>query len=142
MTAVSRRTVLGVLGAGAVWSVFAAGGPGALGGVAPAGAAPARTRSAPFDLATATADTFRPHVGSRFRLSAAGAKPADATLVQVSASPPDGRTDAFSLLFRSATVALGQATYGVEHATLGSFSLLLVPAGARDVAGVVNHLLA
>lgn len=141
MTGVPRRSVLAALGAGAVWSVFPVGGLGVLPGIAPAGAAPARTRSAPFDLATATADTFRPHVGSRFRLTAAGTKPLDVLLVQVASSAPDGRTDAFSLLFRSSTVALVQATYGVEHGALGSFALFLVPAGGRDLRGVVNHLL-
>ncbi len=143
MTVVSRRSVLGALGAGAVWSVFPVTGLAVFGGLAPAGAAPARPRTTtPFELATATADTFRPHVGSKFRLTAAGTKPVDTTLVQVVSTPPDGRTDAFILLFRSPTPPIGQDTYRVEHATLGSFSLFLVPAGARDLGGVVNHLLA
>lgn len=141
MRCVSRRSVVAALGAGALWSVFPVGGLGSLPGAAPAGAAPARTGGAPFDLATATADTFRPHVRSRFRLTSAGTKPFDVLLVQVTSGAPDGRTDAFSLLFGPAAAGLGQATYAVEHAALGSFPLFLVPAGARDLAAVVNHLL-
>jgi hypothetical protein len=54
--------------------------------------------------------------------------------------------ESFSLLFQSrGNSALGQGTYGIEHAALGSFALFLVPGGpdangGQSYVAIVNRL--
>lgn len=139
---ISRRRFLAALGAGAlVGAVPAAGG----GVFAAAGRALASLTSPdPLDLAGVTADTFRPHVGSRFRLSPAARNALDVTLEEVESHPGrDGVTDSFSLRFRTdRPVDLDQAIHGLDHDVLGRFGMFLVPHGPQTVEAVVNHLLA
>lgn len=137
---ISRRELLVGMGAGAV-SVLAPVSPwSATASAAPVGST-GRTRAG-LDLATATADTFRPHVGSRFRLQRSGQRALDLTLSAVNQRPAaDDGTDSFSLLFSAAqTAGLGQATYQLDHSVLGSFNLFVVPVGTGGLTAVVNHL--
>lgn len=139
---ISRRRVLIALGAGALAGAVPAAGGGVL---AAAGRVFASLTSPdPLDLANVTADTFRPHVGTRFRLSPAAARALDVTLAEVATPPaPDGLTDTFTLRFRAdGPVELDQAVQQLDHADLGRFSMFLVPAGPHAVEAVVNHLLA
>ena len=132
MTALSRRKLLvGIGTAGAVAAV-----PGR------AGAAPSTaTRLRQLDLATSTAATFTPHVGTRFRLR----RPADTAvslrLLAVEQAAENDTTSSFSLLFRTPRdKAVPQGTYRLAHQQLGRFRILLVPVGDRTVEAVVNHL--
>lgn len=140
---ISRRRVLTALGLGTMWSAIAPWNPPGmpLQG-APAWAAPGRHPKGSLDLATATADTFRPHLGTRFRVRREGQRAEYLTLTDVVPQPPDGGpTDGFSLLFGMPEPSdLAQTTYGLEHGSLGSFSMFLVPVGSATVEAVVNHL--
>jgi hypothetical protein len=128
------------LGIGTVWASLPATGLRVVGGMAPALAASAGLRTE-FDLATATADTFRPHTRSRFRVTRPGGKVADLVLADVTAAAGGGSTDTFSLRFTAAKPhGLRQATYAVDHAVLGPFHLFLVPSGATGMTAVVSHL--
>jgi hypothetical protein len=85
-----------------------------------------------FSLATATAETFQPLVDSDF-----GVRPDDSsedagqlTLagVHLSNTPGAGKRNPFSLFFKGrADFPLGQGTYFLNHATLGTFPLFIVP---------------
>jgi hypothetical protein len=58
----------------------------------------------------------------------------------VQAAAPDAWNEKFSLQFRGlAGQPLGQDTYLFEHATLGSFYMFIVPAGA-DAEGILYYL--
>lgn len=101
-------------------------------------------------------ETFAPHVGTDFRLFQKGARKGyglrletvfdnQAQLKSRRLKAHDG--ECFSLYFRGpASKDLPQATYRLEHAALGTFSLFLVPGRADESAGVVvyeaviNHL--
>ncbi len=100
-------------------------------------------------------ETFAPHVGTDFRFFQKGARKGfglrleevfdnQARLKSRRLKAHDG--ECFSLYFRGpASKDLPQATYRLEHAALGTFSLFLVP-GRPDESGVVvyeaviNHL--
>ena len=128
---ISRRTLITGAGAAAV-----------LGG-ATAGLLGPRLFSSPrtLDLGGVTAATFRPYIGTTFRLKRTGASALDLTLTDVTQDPPAPHTDSFSLRYRAAQDAqLGQATYRLAHATLGSFDMFLVQSGSRDTSAVINHL--
>jgi hypothetical protein len=120
--------------------------PAAGGGViAAAGRAfAALTWRDPLDLATVTAATFRPHVGTRFTLSPEARRAFEVTLDGVDSRPSeDGSTDTFTLRFRAdRPVDLDQAIHRLDHDALGRFGMFLVPRGPRTVEAVVNHLLA
>ena len=79
--------------------------------------------------------TFLPQVNTIFRIYASSSKILTTTLVSVDdiGPVPDksvaGR-ECFALKFRG-TEALKQNTYKIEHQTLGSFELFLVPAGTK-----------
>lgn len=53
-------------------------------------------------------------------------------------APP--RLDVFALNFYGPPGSLTQATYTITHATLGTFPLLLVPAGYSSYAAIINRL--
>lgn len=102
------------------------------------------------------ASAFAPHVGSAFMLAAtARGRQTAARLERVSDLQQDMRErrvsthggECFSLVFSAPApkrAAPQQATYRVEHAALGRFSLFLVPGPARDGSvtyeAVVNRL--
>jgi hypothetical protein len=52
--------------------------------------------------------------------------------------PP--RTESFAVHFYGAGASLGQDTYTVDHATLGTFDLFLVPSGPSSYTAVFNRL--
>ena len=97
-------------------------------------------------LETFTTETFTRHVGETFRLLREGRPPVDTTLAEVSVlggsatgSSVEGRTggrpQAFSLVFHAPRrVLVPQQIYGMEHDTLGAFSLFLVPLGPEGEA--------
>lgn len=137
---ISRRGVLTAIGMGVLWTAAPVAG-GVLASGSRAVAAPRKSSRTPFDLATATAETFQPHVGTGFRLPGLGRPSPELILEQVvQHSSPDGRTDAFTLVFRPSRAAtLAQLTYELDHSALGRFSMFLVP-GTETVASVVNHV--
>ena len=123
-----------------------AGAVPAVGGgvIAAAGRAfDALTSPDPLDLATVTADTFRPHVGTRFKLSPEARGAFEMTLTGVESQPSqDGTTDTFTLRFQAdGPVDLDQAIQRLDHAALGGFGMFLVPRGPQTVDAVVSHLL-
>jgi hypothetical protein len=74
-----------------------------------------------------TRTTFAGHEGATFRIRDDGGEPASLTLTEVSAARPEGDRP-FSLVFNAAAdVMLQQGTYRLEHDTIGSFDLFLVP---------------
>ena len=92
--------------------------------------------------------------GQRFRIADHGGRSVNAVLAKVLKQPlpaksaavhAQPRLDCFTLVFHSSAPALPSATYQVEHARLGRFSLFLVPgAGSRrgtDYVAVFNRLL-
>jgi hypothetical protein len=83
-------------------------------------------------LQTVTAETFSPHVGDSFQLHLSPGTRIPVTLIAaeerpaVAAATP-GRTP-FSLLFRPPSgVIPGQRTYRLEHDTIGTLDIFLVP---------------
>jgi len=48
-------------------------------------------------------------------------------------------TETFALHFQSTGDTLGQGTYEVQHATLGQFSLFVVPSGTSAYTAVISH---
>ena len=53
---------------------------------------------------------------------------------------PTPRTEGFTLKFSAFTDPLPQDTYSLNHPTLGSFALLLVPSGPSAYAAIINRL--
>lgn len=83
-------------------------------------------------LATANADTFRPYLGTTFRVDADGAAIL-VTLTDVRASQPGNgpRREPFSLIFSGpATPLLPQRTYDMTHEKLEPMAIFLVPVAA------------
>src|SRR5260370_25471834 len=100
-------------------------------------------------LSTYTRSTFSSYLNSIFRLYT-GYSTVDVALVEVmdlipgTSNPQTGR-ECFSLLFRGGRVALPQHTYKLEHPSLGTFPLFLVPGrtddnGAQNFVAIINRL--
>ncbi len=96
-----------------------------------------------------TRATFESYLNSIFRLYA-GSTTVDLALVEVmdlipgTSNPQTGR-ECFSLLFRGGSVALPQHSYKLEHPSLGTFQLFLVPGkpddnGAQSYVAIINRL--
>ena len=96
-----------------------------------------------------TRATFESYLNSIFRLYA-GSTTVDLALVEVmdlipgTSNPQTGR-ECFSLLFRGGSVALPQHSYKIEHPSLGTFQLFLVPGGpddngAQSFVAIINRL--
>jgi hypothetical protein len=90
-------------------------------------------------LETFTAETFSGHLGSIFRIYPDGSSPLDVELISVTElgeSPEresSGRRQPFSIVFRSpGDVLLPQRIYRMEHDSIGSFELFLVPIGPDE----------
>jgi len=95
---------------------------------------------------TLTRQTFVPLIGATFTLRPASGGAVSAKLDRVDARPNPPRTsgEAFSLLFtRPRQNRLAQGTYTVEHPSIGSIPLFVVPVGraekAHDYEVVINH---
>jgi hypothetical protein len=65
--------------------------------------------------------------------------PASFGLNSLKSRPPV--VDTFALHFHGTGEALPQGTYELEHHTLGTFSLFIVPSGATTYAAVISHIL-
>jgi hypothetical protein len=90
------------------------------------------------DLLRATDSTFSPYVGQQFKVDSGGVSHLE--LREVFTRGPSS----FSVFFRGpGEPTLGQATYEFEHAELGHFPLLIVPArrssGDQLYEAVFNH---
>jgi hypothetical protein len=89
-------------------------------------------------IATATCETFAPHVGERFAAMTPSGMSFELVLTSAEASrhgAPDGaRRAPFSLLFHAEGEerALPQQTFALRHARLGAFELFLVPLGPDE----------
>jgi hypothetical protein len=89
--------------------------------------------TSPPDLATLRIDDFAPHLDAVFDLQLpAGAMPLK--LVKANPAGESGRAGgAFSLLFTAPSGAwLPQAIYPVQHPTLGTMEIFLVPVGPES----------
>ena len=82
-------------------------------------------------LANYTKATFISYLNSVFQLHPVSGIVA-VTLLKVDDMAPPKGGECFSLLFRGGSRALGQDTYTIDHAALGTFKLLLVPVGTDD----------
>jgi hypothetical protein len=82
-------------------------------------------------LANYTKATFISYLNSVFQLHTVSGIVA-VTLTQVDDLTAAKGGECFSLLFRGGSRGLGQNTYTMDHAALGTFRLLLVPVGADD----------
>jgi hypothetical protein len=87
---------------------------------------------------------FKSHVNSIFEMQTAFGV-VEVTLVQVDDLQSTRNGEAFSLLFRGGSRPLKQDTYVLKHASLGTFSLLLVPTradrnGAQGYLATINRL--
>lgn len=83
-----------------------------------------------------TADAFASHVNSRFRLIAGPESVMEVELIEFTAGSKSARHEAFSIVFRApADAPLEQRIYGLEHESMGTFELFLVPI-AKSPEGV------
>ena len=87
--------------------------------------------------------TYVPLVGSTFKIHRTGASPLSVKLA--AATRLHGVGESFSLVFRGhANAKLGQETYNLEHPSLGTFPLFVVPIGratkGQDFQVVVNRI--
>ena len=136
----------GLLKLGAVAALVLGAGPAAK--ALEGGAAPAATE----DPAVATRvrgprhlrlATYAPLVGSTFKIHRTGASPLSVKLA--AATRLHGVGESFSLVFRGhANAKLGQDTYKLEHPSLGTFPLFVVPIGratkGQDFQVIVNRI--
>lgn len=100
-------------------------------------------------LAHYTRSAFSSYVNSIFQIYT-GYSVVEVALAEVNDLMPAGSTPAngrecFSLLFRGGSVALPQNTYRIDHPSLGSFKLFLVPGspdnvGAQSYVAIINRL--
>ena len=100
-------------------------------------------------LAYYTRSVFSSYLNSVF-LIYTGYSTIDVTLVEVKdlmpgAAKAQAGAECFSLLFRGESSALRQNTYGIEHPSLGTFPLFLVPGGAgengeQSYVAIVNRI--
>lgn len=83
-------------------------------------------------LSNYTRATFAQYVDSVFTI--VGSTSVEVTLTEVENTLPANESasgrECFVLHFRGGSTALGQNTYTIEHAALGTFSLFVVPGGA------------
>ena len=85
-------------------------------------------------LESFTLETFAPHRDESFRLHPDAGNPLELRLVEAASlgertSPASGRAP-FSLVFRGPPApALPQRIYRLEHQTIGTFEIFLVPIG-------------
>jgi hypothetical protein len=104
-------------------------------------------RSGRLDLATASPETFLPHVGTLFEVSREHGAGHVVRLVEVevpaSGSAPRGTHFVLAALGRP-TGSFGQGTYALRHAHLGRFRLFVVPVGIprdpRSYQAVIAHV--
>ncbi|MFA6958729.1 MAG: hypothetical protein WC538_22905 [Thermoanaerobaculia bacterium] len=93
------------------------------------------------DLATVTADAFRPHIDSTFAVVVGSNETLELTLVETTEFPGarEGVRRGFSLMFGGGSPAriLHQATYAFRHAALGEFEIFIVP--RQPVGGVPRY---
>ena len=89
-------------------------------------------------LANYTEATFKSYLRSVFSLHTVYGV-VGVTLTEVKDLPSSPGGEAFSLLFRGGSRAVKQGTYVLDHPSLGTFKLLLVPAGA-DKKGTQSYL--
>ena len=92
---------------------------------------------------------FSSYLNSIFRLYT-GYSTIDVALVEVKDLAPGADTaktgaECFSLLFRGGSTVLKQNTYRIEHPSLGTFPLFLVPGkpddnGAQSFVAIINRL--
>lgn len=84
-------------------------------------------------LESLTHESFRPHVGSAFRVEYAPGTSATLTLAEVTVLGGGGaaaRRQPFSLLFRGPRApVLPQRIYRLEHEGMGALELFIVPIG-------------
>jgi hypothetical protein len=84
-------------------------------------------------LEALTHESFRPHVGTAFRVEYAPAASATLTLVEVTVlggGAGAARRQPFSLLFRGPREpVLPQRIYRLEHEGMGALELFIVPIG-------------
>ncbi|HYE51056.1 MAG TPA: hypothetical protein VEB20_15780 [Azospirillaceae bacterium] len=96
-----------------------------------------------FDLATATLETFEPHVGTAFVLHHPEQQETF-TLVETKALPahdhPMKKRDPFSLFFKGSRTDLqfNQQILPLKHEALGEVSIFIVPI-ARNDDGTIRY---
>jgi hypothetical protein len=86
-----------------------------------------------------TAEDFKKHLGTKFRVPAETPRPLDLELVEVKGfgPMPEGQrpVERFSLLFRGpGDIFMQQGTFTLDHPEMGEQTLFIVPVG-RDEQG-------
>lgn len=99
---------------------------------------------APDTLGNYSKATFSSYLNSVFQIHTVSGI-VEATLTEVHDMPSSNGGESFSLLFRGGRQPLRQDTYQIDHAALGTFPLLLVPAaadanGAQGFVATFNRL--
>ena len=83
------------------------------------------------DLATITADAFRPHLNTQFTVVVSGSETIELALLEAIEVGAErrGYRRGFSLTFGGGSTGriLPQRTYEFRHAVLGDFELFIVP---------------
>jgi hypothetical protein len=96
-------------------------------------------------LETLTLESFRPHVGDAFGLSAPGGVALTLTLDEVGSLASAGtraeggrrRREPFRLQFRGPSLpVLPQRIYALDHQTLGRLEIFLVPIGPSQYEAI------
>jgi hypothetical protein len=119
-----------------------------------AAAVPGRIRGAAGDssdkLLTLSRADFVPLIGSRFQTTGPAGQPVWLLLLSAEqaafpAAAPDGRgiaprVDTFLLTFSRNGEILPQGTYTMQHDTLGTLPLFIVPSGELTSMATVSHL--
>ncbi len=82
--------------------------------------------------------SFKSYLNSIFQLQTSGGV-VQVALAQIDDMPAPKGGECFTLLFRGESRLLPQETYVITHPALGTFALLLVPAGA-DANGAQGYL--
>lgn len=81
---------------------------------------------------TLTMATFTPLVNSMFRFSVGGRTVGLPLKQVIDKRPPGTSAECFSLIFAGALPSFKQGTYAVDQASIGEFSLFVVPVGRRS----------
>ena len=91
-------------------------------------------------------NSFSEHLNTKFRAHTTDDKCVELELIEATDLGSNARQEQFSMLFRGPLdTALDQRMYKIEHASLGSFDLFVVPIGkdqsGRNYEVIFNRLL-
>lgn len=80
-------------------------------------------------LNTLTHRSFEPHLNQTFQVHLSAMELQELELIRVSRPTKQRRCESFDVLFAGSDKPFGEGTYTIQHKTLGSFPVFLVPVG-------------